>query len=72
MHQSTFDYLMPTDAQRAAMEDARAAARAYANALEALVPEGPDKTYIFRKLREVGMWVNVTITRRADGSPRVD
>jgi hypothetical protein len=27
-------------------------------------------TYILRKLREVGMWANVSITRNPDGSPR--
>lgn len=70
MHSSTFEYLKPTDAQMADMGDARAAAHAYTRALEALVPEGPDKTYIMRKLREVAMWVNVAITRLPDGSPR--
>lgn len=53
-----------------AMGDARAAAHGYARALDALVPEGPDKTYIMRKLREVAMWVNIAITRLPDGSPR--
>ena len=38
--------------------------------IEHLVPDGPDKTYILRKLREVAMWVNVAITRNPDGSPR--
>jgi hypothetical protein len=70
MHPSTFDYLKPTDKQMADMGDARAAAAGYARALEALVPEGPDKTYILRKLREVAMWVNIAITRNPDGSPR--
>lgn len=70
MHVSTFEYLKPTDAQLSAMGDARAAAHGYARAIEALVPDGPDKTYILRKLREVAMWVNAAITRQADGSPR--
>jgi hypothetical protein len=36
------------------------------------VPDGPDKTYILRKLREVSMWVNVAITRFSDGAARTD
>ena len=71
MHPSTFEYLQPTDVQRRAMEDARAAAHGYARALEALVPDGPDKTYLLRKLREVAMWANVAITRNPDGTPRM-
>jgi len=70
MHASTFDYLKPTDGQMKQMEDARAAAKAYALVLIELLPEGPDKTYTLRKLREVAMWANVCISRQADGSPR--
>lgn len=70
MHSSTFEYLKPTEQQTTDMGDARAAALGYSKALEALVPDGPDKTYIMRKLREVAMWVNIAITRQADGSPR--
>ncbi len=72
MHKSTFEYLKPSESQIALMGDARAAAYGYARAIAAIVPDGPDKTYIFRKLREVAMWVNVAITRQADGTPRVD
>ena len=72
LHSSTFEYLKPTDKQMADMGDARAAAAGYARALEALVPDGPDKTFILRQLREVAMWVNVAISRNADGSPRTD
>jgi hypothetical protein len=38
--------------------------------LDAFVPEGPDKTYLMRKLREVAMWANVAVTRQPDGTPR--
>ena len=38
--------------------------------LDAVIPEGADKTYLLRKLREVAMWANVAITREADGTPR--
>lgn len=71
LHPSTFEYLRPNGAQLLTMDDARAATRAYARALEALVPPGPDKTYILRKLRELAMWVNVAITREPDGTPRL-
>jgi hypothetical protein len=67
---STFDYLKPTDAQMDAMVHAREAARVYADALYRLLPEGPDKTYVERKLREVSMWAMIAITRQPDGSPR--
>jgi len=71
MHASAFDYLAPTDKQNEKMQAAREAAKVYAAALEQLLPDGPDKTYALRKLREVAMWANVTITRQPDGSPRV-
>ena len=70
MHESTFSYLKPTDEQIVIMANARTAAQTYARDLEALLPDGPDKTYLMRKLREVAMWVNIAITRQADGSPR--
>lgn len=70
MHSSTFEYLKPTDAQVEQMSVARAAVGACSQALETAVPDGPDKTYLLRKLREVGMWANVAITRQPDGSPR--
>lgn len=70
MHSSTFEYLKPTDEQIEIMAKARAASANYARALESLLPDGPDKTYIMRKVREVAMWANIAITRQADGSPR--
>ena len=70
MHQSTFEYLKPTDDQQRAMQVARDASRDYAELLDRIMPDGPDKTYALRKLREVAMWVNVGITRQPDGSPR--
>ncbi len=70
MHESTFEYLKPTDKQIEAMSACRFAAFDYACKLGAILPEGPDKTYIMRKLREVAMWANIAITRNPDGSPR--
>jgi hypothetical protein len=72
LHHSTFDYLRPTDEQVSIMAGAREATRQYADTLEKLIPDGPDKTYLLRKVRECGMWANVAITRQADGSPRQD
>lgn len=71
MHSSTFDYLKPTDEQMERMGMCRDAAAAHAKLLEAVLPDGPDKTYVLRKLREVAMWSNVAVTRNADGSPRI-
>jgi hypothetical protein len=65
-----FEYLAPTDEQRELMDDARQAAADYAEVLNRVVPEGPDRTYLIRKLREVAMWANVAITRQPDGTPR--
>jgi hypothetical protein len=70
LHPSTFEYLKPTEYQIGAMAAVRLAARDYAEVLSDMLPEGPDKTYALRKLREIAMWANVAITREADGSPR--
>jgi hypothetical protein len=70
MHASTFSYLKPTDTQLGLMQEARDAAAKYADALERVIPDGPDKTYLLRKFREVAMWANIAITRQPDGSPR--
>ncbi len=70
MHPSTFQYLKPTDEQAAEMQIVRDATRSYADVLERTLPDGADKTYILRKLRELAMWTNVAITREASGAPR--
>jgi hypothetical protein len=67
---SAFQYLKPTENQLLNMDQARQAVTDYAAKLEILVPDGPDKTYLFRKLREVSMWAMVAITREANGSSR--
>jgi hypothetical protein len=67
---NTFEYLKPTDAQVYTMSVIRMATKTYAECLEGNLPDGPDKTYLLRKLREVAMWANIAITREADGSPR--
>lgn len=69
MHESTFGYLQPTDEQKEVMNRAREAAKIYADYIDGIVPDGPDKTYLIRKFREVAMWVNIAITRQPDGTP---
>ena len=70
LHSSTFEYLKPTDEQIRDMAYLRIKAAAYASALVDVLPEGPDKTYILRRVRETAMWVNVAMTREPDGAPR--
>lgn len=70
MHNSTFEYLKPTDEQLEDMQALRNATLEYSKALEDNLPEGADKTYILRSLRSLAMWNNVAITRDADGTPR--
>jgi len=70
LHESTFAYLQPTETQVATMSTLRMGAAQYAALLDQLLPDGPDKTYILRRVRETAMWVNVAVTREADGTPR--
>jgi hypothetical protein len=70
MHRSTYEYLKPTDEQLAIMSAVREASRVYGELLEAVLPDGPDKTFVIRAHRSNAMWANVAITRHADGSPR--
>jgi hypothetical protein len=72
MHSSTFEYLSPTDQQIVRMARVRAAFAECAGHVLIDVPEGPDRTYLMRKLRECAMWASVAITRNADGSPRAE
>jgi len=65
-----FEYLKPTDEQMKVMADVRQRFSVIGQALNAAIPDGPDKTYLLRKLREVAMWANIAITRNADGTPR--
>ena len=68
--ESTFAYLKPTDDQMETMGEARTLVAEFAEKIHDLVPEGPDKTFILRSIRTVGMWINVAITRHSDGAPR--
>jgi hypothetical protein len=70
MHASTYEYLKPTEEQIAVMAAVREAAKAFGEALDKLLPDGPDKTHAIRNHRVTAMWANVAITRQPDGSPR--
>jgi hypothetical protein len=70
MHASTFEYLKPSDEQKAQMQEVRAAAAKFAEVLDRVLPEGPDKTFVMRQHRTTAMWAMVTITRQPDGTPR--
>jgi hypothetical protein len=70
LHPSTFEYLKPTDLQMENMASMRIAFKNFSEILDARIPDGPDKTFVMRQLRDVAMWANIAITRNADGSPR--
>lgn len=70
MHATTFAYLQPTQDQIDRMARLREAAKVYCDALEADMPDGPDKDFVIRAHRSNAMWVNVAITRLPDGAPR--
>jgi len=70
MHPTTFEYLKPSEIQLEQMEMLREASKVYGEAINDVLPESADKTYVMRKLRELAMWCNVAITRHPDGSPR--
>jgi len=70
LHRTTFAAVTPSDSQKRDMEIVREAFATLAAAVLKTVPNGPDRTYLIRQLRECCMWANVAITRHPDGSPR--
>lgn len=70
LDRTAFDYVKPSNDQTDDMTELRQAFTVLADKIEELLPEGRDKTWIFRQLRTVGMWCNVAITRHDDGAPR--
>lgn len=70
MHETTYEYIKPTEQQMSDMAVVRAAARVFGDVLDIHLPDGPDKTFAIRAHRQVAMWANIAITRQADGSPR--
>ena len=72
LHPSAFEYLKPNEAQISRMAAVRGEFAEFVHRLDVQLPDGPDKTYVIRKLRECAMWANVCITREADATPRKD
>lgn len=70
LHPSTFDYLKPREEQINVMNGLREYTKEYAERIDMALDDGPDKTYILRRIRETAMWINVCLTHHADGSPR--
>jgi hypothetical protein len=70
LHSSTFEYLKPTDMQMDQMARVRMLFASFVKSLDVELPEGPDKTFVLRQLRDCAMWANVSLTRNADGTPR--
>jgi hypothetical protein len=70
LHEQTFGYLNPTDEQKEHMAYTRSSFQIFVKDIDPHIPEGPDKTYLMRQLRDCAMWVNIAITRNPDGSPR--
>ena len=70
MHPAAFEYLKPTDAQAATIENIRAAFKRLAQSVDENVPDGPDKTYIQRTIRTAAMWAATAILRQTNGEPR--
>jgi hypothetical protein len=70
LHASVFEYQKPTEAQLDQMAEMRTHFAAFARYLDGALPDGPDKTYVLRQLRDCAMWSNVTLMRTADGTPR--
>ena len=70
LHPSTFEYLKPTEGQVDVMNALRKVTADYATTIDQALDDGPDKTYILRRIRETAMWINVALTRLPDGSPR--
>jgi hypothetical protein len=63
MHPSTYEYVKPSDEQKAQMAEVRLAAKVFSEVLERVLPEGPDKTFVIRAHRSNAMWANVATPR---------
>jgi hypothetical protein len=70
MHETTFQYLQPSQEQIDQMAVVRKAAADFCDVLDRELPDGPDKDFVIRNHRSNAMWANVAITRHPDGTPR--
>lgn len=73
VHSVAFTHRPPAAVPAQHLSTTEAVSAAFATlaaSLETLIPEGPDKTYMMRHLRETAMWATTAVTRNPDGSPR--
>jgi hypothetical protein len=70
MHETTFEFLRPTDAQAARITRLQNAAKAYCGVLEAEIDDGADKTFVIRSHRSTALWATIAVMRHPDGTPR--
>lgn len=69
-HPLMFESVLPSEEQTQQMNRVRSAFTHLVTQIETHIPEGPDRTFIIRQLRDSAMWCNVAIIRNPDGSPR--
>ena len=62
-----FKQVKPTYGQDEAIDLLYRATSDYAGLINSLIDDGPDKTYIVRRIRETMMWIETAIVRNADG-----
>lgn len=70
MDSTLFEYLSPTDDQRATMGEVRRGYKVLCDLIERLVPLGRYRALTITALEESAMWANKAITRDSDGTPR--
>jgi hypothetical protein len=66
----TFESGQPNSTQQMQLEAIRKGAKEFHAILNANLPSGPDKSFVFRTFRTAIMWASVAIMRREDGSLR--
>lgn len=70
MHETTFEYLKPSDAQIAEMGVLREAFAELTEKIEKRVPESRYRSLAITELEAAAMWTMKAITRQGDGTPR--
>lgn len=68
---AAFEDVTPTAEQQRTLDLMTRLTEEYVKHVDNILPDGPDKTYILRKLRGTAMWINVALTRLPDGTPMV-
>lgn len=69
MHDSTFEYLLPTDDQKETMRVVRINFKSLCDVITKMVPDGRYKALTITALEEAAMWANKGITRDSTGAP---